>query len=138
MDLVSFIKQYGAAPKKDLQELWRRIVFNMAVSNTDDHLRNHGFLLLKEGWRLSPVFDVNPDADGDVLSLNDAEAYNLIDYELAASVASMYEIPVQQVWTIINDIKEIVAEHWKKLANQYGISRSEIEYMTPAFDMRFK
>lgn len=138
LDLVSFIKQYGAAPKKDLQELWRRIVFNMAVSNTDDHLRNHGFLLLKEGWRLSPVFDVNPDADGDVLSLNVDETNNLIDFKLAASVASMYEIPVQQVWTIINDIKEIVAEHWKKLANQYGISRSEIEHMTPAFDMRFK
>ena len=138
LDLVSFIRQYGAAPKKDLQELWRRIVFNMAVSNTDDHLRNHGFLLLKEGWRLSPVFDVNPDADGDVLSLNVDETNNLIDFELAASVASMYEIPVQQVWTIINDIKEIVVEHWKKLANQYGISRSEIEYMTPAFDMRFK
>ena len=138
LDLVSFIKQYGAAPKKDLQELWRRIVFNMAVSNTDDHLRNHGFLLLKEGWRLSPVFDVNPDADGDVLSLNVDETNNLIDFELAASVASMYEIPVQQVRTTINDIKAIVVEHWKKLANQYGISRSEIEYMTPAFDMRFK
>lgn len=47
LDLVSFIRQYGAAPKKDLQELWRRIVFNMAVSNTDDHLRNHGFHFIK-------------------------------------------------------------------------------------------
>ena len=73
----------------------------MAVSNTDDHLRNHGFLLLKEGWRLSPVFDVNPDADGDVLSLNVDETNNLIDFELAASVASMYEIPVQQVRTCL-------------------------------------
>ena len=53
-------------------------------------------------------------------------------------MASMYEIPVQQVRTTINDIKAIVVEHWKKLANQYGISRSEIEYMTSAFDIRFK
>lgn len=54
LDIASFIRKYGAAPKKDLQELWRRIVFNMAVSNTDDHLRNHGFLLSDEGWLLSP------------------------------------------------------------------------------------
>ena len=110
----------------------------MAVSNTDDHLRNHGFLLSKEGWRLSPVFDVNPDADGDVLSLNVDETNNLIDFELAASAASMYEVPDKQVWTIINDIKAIVEENWKKLASQYGISRSETEHMAPAFDMRFK
>ncbi len=50
----------GAEPEKDLKELWKRIVFNMAVSNTDDHLRNHGFILSKKGWRLSPLYDVNP------------------------------------------------------------------------------
>lgn len=138
LDLVSFIRQYGAAPKKDLQELWRRIVFNMAVSNTDDHLRNHGFLLSKEGWCLSPVFDVNPDAEGDVLSLNVDETNNLIDFELAASAASMYEVPDKQVWNIINDIKATVEENWKKLASQFGITRSETEHMAPAFDMRFK
>ena len=51
LELVSLIRKYGATPKKDLLELWKRIVFNMAVSNTDDHLRNHGFVLAKEGWR---------------------------------------------------------------------------------------
>jgi len=61
LDLVSLIRQYGAAPKKDLEELWKRIVLNMAVSNTDDHLRNHGFILTNEGWILSPLYDVNPD-----------------------------------------------------------------------------
>ena len=104
-----------------LQELWRRIVgliWQCPIQMIRS--RNHGFLLLKEGWRLSPVFDVNPDADGDVLSLNVDETNNLIDFELAASVASMYEIPVQQVRTTINDIKAIVVEHWKKLANQMG------------------
>jgi serine/threonine-protein kinase HipA len=61
LDIASFIKTYGASPKNDLRELWKRIVFNMAVSNTDDHLRNHGFILNETGWVLSPMFDVNPN-----------------------------------------------------------------------------
>lgn len=65
LDIASFIKSNGAAPNKDLKELWKRIVFNMAVSNTDDHLRNHGFLLTSDGWRLSPLYDVNPSLYGD-------------------------------------------------------------------------
>ena len=70
LDIASLIRQNSETPKKDLFELWRRIVFNMAVSNTDDHLRNHGFLMGKEGWRLSPLYDVNPNIYGDTLSLN--------------------------------------------------------------------
>ena len=68
LEMASLIRKYGASPKQDLVELWKRIVFNMAVSNTDDHLRNHGFLLIDEGWHLSPLNDVNPNPDGDVLS----------------------------------------------------------------------
>ena len=70
LDIASIIRQNSINPKKDLRELWRRIVFNMAVSNTDDHLRNHGFLLKKDGWILSPLFDVNPNIYGDALALN--------------------------------------------------------------------
>ena len=55
LDIASLIRKHGAMPKKDLFELWKRIVFNMAVSNTDDHLRNHGFILTGEGWHLSPL-----------------------------------------------------------------------------------
>ena len=60
----------GAQPKQDLLELWKRIVFNMAVTNTDDHLRNHAFILTERGWILSPLYDVNPVPYGDELSLN--------------------------------------------------------------------
>jgi Uncharacterized protein related to capsule biosynthesis enzymes len=70
--------------------LWRRIVFNISVSNTDDHLRNHGFLLSEEGWRLSPAFDVNPSIDKQGLALNIDMDNNALDYELARS----YEISV--------------------------------------------
>ncbi len=138
LELAAFLRGYGATPKKDLQELWKRIVFNMAVSNTDDHLRNHGFLLAKEGWKLSPLFDVNPDSYGELLSLNVDETNNLIDFELALSVARRYEMQEKQAAETLNEIKNIIEKNWKKFAQQYGIGRSEIERMSPAFDMTFK
>lgn len=138
LELASLIRKYGDTPKKDLQELWRRIVFNMAVSNTDDHLRNHGFILSKEGWRLSPAYDVNPNADGDVLSLNVDTNNNLIDFDLALSVAKLYEMPQKQALEDLNEIRNTVEASWRKLAQNYGINRSEIESMSPAFDMAFK
>ncbi len=138
LEIASFIRQYGATPKKDLQELWRRIVFNMAVSNTDDHLRNHGFLLSGEGWTLSPMYDVNPNADGDVLSLNVDEDNNLIDFDLAVSASKMYELPKKQAEESVDEIKDIVENNWKRLAKKYGLHRNEMERMAPAFDMTFK
>ncbi|MCI8556651.1 MAG: type II toxin-antitoxin system HipA family toxin [Lachnospiraceae bacterium] len=138
LDLASFIRKYGAAPKNDLQELWQRIVFNMAVSNTDDHLRNHGFILSDEGWKLSPAYDMNPNADGDMLSLNVDTDNNLIDFDLALSVAKLYEMPEKQALEELKEIKNVVETNWRKLAQQYGLSRSEMERMAPAFDMTFK
>lgn len=138
LDMASLIRKYGASPKKDLQELWRRIVFNMAVSNTDDHLRNHGFILTNEGWKLSPVYDINPNADGDVLSLNVDENSNLIDFELAINVARLYEVQEKCALEEVKEIKNIVESNWRKLAQQYGLSRREAEGMAPAFDMAFK
>ncbi|MBQ8558432.1 MAG: type II toxin-antitoxin system HipA family toxin [Tyzzerella sp.] len=138
LDIVSLIRKYGATPKKDLQELWKRIVFNMAVSNTDDHLRNHGFILTNEGWRLSPLYDVNPNADGDVLSLNVDEYSNLIDFELALSVASVFGVTEKQAAAQLEEIKQTVENNWRLLAKKYGLSRGEIEGMAPAFDMEFK
>lgn len=138
LELVSLIREYGATPKKDLQELWRRIVFSMAVSNTDDHLRNHGFLLSKEGWKLSPLFDVNPEPAGDVLSLNVDENNNMIDFELALSVAGRYGMAEKQAVDHLNEIKNIVENNWRRLARHYGLGRNAIDRMAPAFDMAFK
>lgn len=137
-DLASLIRKYGAEPKKDLRELWKRIVFSMAVSNTDDHLRNHGFLLSDEGWKLSPMYDVNPNAYGDVLSLNVDADSNLIDFELALSVSRLYEMPERQAKEELDEMKNTVENNWRKLARQYGLSRNEAESMSPAFDMTYK
>lgn len=138
LDVVSFIRQYGAVPKKNLHELWNRIVFSIAVSNTDDHLRNHGFVLTNEGWCLSPLYDVNPNADGDVLALNIDEYSNLIDFELALSVASKFGITERQAKIQLDNIKAVVESNWRTLAKKYGLGRGETERMTPAFDMRYK
>lgn len=133
LDMASLIRKYGATPKKDLQELWRRIVFSMAVSNTDDHFRNHGFLLSQEGWILSPMYDVNPNADGDMLSLNVDEESNQIDFELALSVARLYEMPERQAKEEVARIQDTVECNWRRLAREYGLSRGEIERMASAF-----
>lgn len=138
LDIASFIRKYGATPKTDLLELWKRIVFNMAVSNTDDHLRNHGFILSAHGWILSPLYDVNPSAYGDSLSLNVDSESNLIDFNLALSVAKMYQLTIKQANDELKHIKEIVESNWKRLANEYGLGRGAIENMSPAFAMTFK
>lgn len=138
LDIVSFIRKYGATPQTDLQELWKRIAFSMAVSNTDDHLRNHGFILTNEGWCLSPLYDVNPNADGDVLALNVDESSNLIDFELVLAVAPMFGIAENDAKEQLDNIKNIVEGNWRTLAKQYGIGRGEMEGMSPAFDMRYK
>lgn len=138
MEIASIIKMNSATPGKDLLELWRRIVLNMAVSNTDDHLRNHGFILVKNGWSLSPLYDVNPNIYGDTLSLNVDSDNNLIDFNLALSVAQMYGLTEAQALEELQEIKNVVENNWRRLALQYGLSRSEIEGMAPAFDMSFK
>ena len=107
MEIASIIKTNSASPGKDLLELWRRIVFNMAVSNTDDHLRNHGFILVRDGWSLSPLYDVNPSIYGDTLSLNVDLDSNLIDFDLALSVAKIYGLTSEE----LNYIKEFAIKY---------------------------
>lgn len=135
LDLAAFIKANGANPKADLEELWRRIVFSMAVNNTDDHLRNHAFILKKSGWILSPMFDVNPVPYGDELSLNVDESNNGISLELALSVAPRFGISPSDAKTTVSDIVGTVTTGWERLARQYGLSRSQIENMRPAFGL---
>lgn len=133
LEIVSFLRANGASPKRDLPELWKRIVFSMAVSNTDDHFRNHGFILKEEGWILSPLYDVNPDIYGENLSLNVDDSDSSIDFDLAVSAAPYYEVTRQQAGKVVDEIKSIVKENWRNLAKKYGISRGEIERMEPAF-----
>lgn len=133
LDMAAFIKSYGAQPKQDLLELWKRIVFNMAVSNTDDHLRNHAFILTEQGWILSPLYDVNPVPYGDELSLNVDEEDNSISIELAISTAVRFGISETDAKDYAKDILTIVRENWEKTASGYGINHRQIEEMRPAF-----
>ncbi len=133
LDLVSIITSSGANPTEDLIELWKRIVFSMAISNTDDHLRNHAFVLKKSGWALSPLYDVNPVPYGDELSLNVNEADNRISIPLAIETAYRFNIAEKNAKEMADAITTIVGNNWEKLATEYGIPRGKIEDMRPAF-----
>ncbi len=138
LDIASFIKSHGSSPKRDLNELWKRIVFNIAVSNTDDHLRNHGFILNKLGWRLSPLYDVNPNIYGENLSLGISENDGTISFELALSVAEYFDISISEANSYINKVKLTVEAEWREIANKYKLGRSAISFMEPAFNMNYK
>jgi len=133
LEIVSFIKANGARPSEDIKELWKRIVFGIIISNTDDHLRNHGFILDGSGWRLSPMYDVNPDPYGEYLSLNIDEESSDLDIELAIENSPLYGIKKEEAQNIAEDFLQIVDKNAEKLAKKYHISNSEIERMSPAF-----
>ena len=133
LDIAAFIKSYGAQPKKDLVELWKRIVFNMAVTNTDDLLRTHAFILTDKGWILSPLYDVNPVPYGDELSLNVDEEDNSISTELAVQTAVRFGISKSDAEAQAEEILKIVRDNWEKTAAGYGLTRRQIEEMRPAF-----
>ena len=138
LDIAAFIKSYGVQPKQDLIELWKRIVFNMAVSNTDDHLRNHAFIFTKNGWRLSPLYDVNPIPYGDELSLNVDEEDNSINIDLVIQTAVRFGISETDATTYAKDILTVVKENWEKRATALGLSRRLIEEMRPAFSACYR
>ena len=132
LDLVEFIQFSGANVNDDLNQLWRRIIFNIMISNTDDHLRNHGFILTDEGWRLSPAFDINPSIDKEGLALNidmDSNARNL---ELAKSVGPFFRLGKKAMDSILDEVRSSVSA-WQKLATQIGIPRTEQSLMAAAF-----
>ena len=132
LEIVEFLIKNGADVEADLHELWRRIVFFICVSNTDDHLRNHGFLLTDRGWKLSPAYDINPEPAGVGLHLNISEDDNSLDLELARSVAEYFRVDKARAVTIVNDVSQAVAE-WPEIASQFGISRGEQQAMQAAF-----
>ena len=117
---------------RNLEQLWRRIVFNIAVSNCDDHLRNHGFLLTPQGWRLSPAYDMNPDEYGTGLKLNISENDNSLDFDLSMSITPYFGLESARAESILAEVKRVVSG-WRKLATKYGISKSEQDAMERAF-----
>ena len=132
LDIAEVIQQYGANVKEDLAQLWKRIVFNILISNTDDHLRNHGFILSDKGWLLSPAYDINPSIDKNGLSLNIDMDNNDLDIELAKSVGEYFRLNNTAMNNSIEEVK-LGVKQWKILANEIGISKFELEIMSGAF-----
>jgi len=136
LEIADALRQYGAATKADLIQLWRRIVFSVLVSNTDDHLRNHGFLYgSHEGWRLSPAYDINPvpvDIRPRVLStsidLDDPTA----SIDLAMETAEYYGLKPTDAERIVGEVAQAVFG-WREEAARMGIAAREIERVASAF-----
>lgn len=137
LEFVDALRRYGANVNRDIHELWRRIIFNILISNTDDHLRNHGFLYIgSNGWQLAPAYDLNPvpvDLKPRILTtaidLDDGSA----SLELAMSVAGYFELDEDQARSITTEVGQAVAT-WRKVATQLGLSQHEIERMASAFE----
>jgi serine/threonine-protein kinase HipA len=130
--LAELLQKFGSQTNEDLQELWSRIAFHIMISNTDDHLRNHGFLIDERGWRLSPAYDLNPNPESEGLKLNISEDDNSQSQELALSVAKHFRLKQTQSKKRYQEIKSAVSA-WRDVAAEYGLSRSSIENMAPAF-----
>jgi serine/threonine-protein kinase HipA len=135
LDMVEFIQFSGINTEEDLHQLWRRIIFNILVSNTDDHLRNHGFILTNKGWRLSPAFDINPSIDKFGLALNIDNNSNEADINLAKSVGIYFRLGSKEMDQILSDV-QLAVLGWQKIAVEIGIPRNEQILMSSAFKMR--
>ena len=134
LELAQFLTEHGANTKEDLAQLWRRIVFNIAVSNTDDHLRNHGFIYSNGGWLLSPAYDINPVTPANGLHLNITDDDNSLNYELAMDVMDFFQLSTSQAQRIKDEVLLSVAR-WETVANSINISRSEQLNMASAFNV---
>ncbi|GGG48899.1 type II toxin-antitoxin system HipA family toxin [Bizionia arctica] len=134
LELAEFIQNHGATINENLEQLWRRIVFNIAISNTDDHLRNHGFILTNQGWVLSPAYDLNPSIDKDGLALNIDIDNNALDYNVAISVGEFFRLENKQMNNIIAEVKTVVAT-WQDVAKEIGIPNKEQQLMSKAFNI---
>jgi serine/threonine-protein kinase HipA len=134
LDIAQFLMTNGAQHyvASDLEQLFRRVVFNVAVGNRDDHLRNHGFILTHAGWRLSPAFDVNPNMDkaDHVLNLDDVD--NRPSIGTVLETAEFYELDKLEAKQIAEEVISVIA-NWKEVAKKNGIANAEIELMEAAF-----
>jgi serine/threonine-protein kinase HipA len=133
LEIVDFLTKNGANIESDLTELWQRIVFNLFVSNTDDHLRNHGFILTEKGWILSPAFDINPNEDGAGLSLNISIDDNSLDLDLTLEVAGYFRLANEDALKKIENIRSSV-KNWRNVAIKYHLPKSEQELMAKVFE----
>ena len=136
LEVVEFLRREGAAVNEDLRQLWRRIVFNMLVSNTDDHLRNHGFMRAPQGWRLSPAYDLNPvpvDVKPRIHALAIDEIDGTASLDTAMQVVPMFGIAEADARAITAEVGRAV-RRWRDTAARFGMTTDQIDRMSSAFD----
>lgn len=135
LEIARVLIDHGVQINADLRELWSRIVFNLLVSNTDDHLRNHGFILVPgKGWRLSEAYDINPMPASHGLRLNISEADNALDLDLARSVAPYFRVKPKAASEIIERSQAVVRQ-WPKIAAGLEIPARQQQWMASAFQL---
>ncbi len=136
-DIADALRRHGAAAPQDLHQLWRRVVFTVLISNTDDHLRNHGFLYEDyRGWRLSPAYDLNPvpaDIRPRVLSTSIADDDPTASLDLALETAEHYRLGLNDARMIAKEVANAVAQ-WRAVARGLGAARQDIDRMASAFE----
>jgi len=135
LDIADAIGRESADAEGDLRELWRRIAFSLLISNTDDHLRNHGFLRSSTaGWRLSPIFDINPNPEPAGHRLATTIALGSTDtIETLLDVADFFRLDDHQARSTLSDVTEATSQ-WRRIAAANGLDASAIDDMEPAFE----
>jgi serine/threonine-protein kinase HipA len=136
LEIVDAIRQTGSKPEADIEELWKRVVFNILVSNTDDHLRNHAFLHDGKGWRLAPVYDLNPcpvDVKPRVHALAIDEADATASLETALEAAELFGIKEERARVLAGEIGAVTSG-WRAAAKSFGLSAAQVERMESAFE----
>ncbi len=136
LEMAYALAQNGASPEEDMKELWRRIVFTIMVSNTDDHLRNHGFIYERyKGWRLSPAYDINPtplEIAPHILTTSIDFNDNTASLETAMRVAKEFRLKKDDALLIIKEVASSVKQ-WRLVASKFGLSKQECDRMSSAF-----
>jgi serine/threonine-protein kinase HipA len=133
IDIANALQQYGAQSVKDMEELWRRMVFGIMISNTDDHLRNHGFLYSHGyGWNLSPAYDLNPSAYGKTFATTIDSTGSQSTVELAMRNIDAFNLSETKAGEILKEVKAAIA-NWQTVAKKLGINARAVEKMEGAF-----
>jgi serine/threonine-protein kinase HipA len=134
-EIAELLQREGSQPKRDAEQLFRRMVLNISVANVDDHLRNHGFLRERRGWRMSPAYDVNPvpaDLKPRVLSTNVTPDDATGSLDAARETAPYFGLLPRVAETIIKEVLAAVAG-WQQVARHFGAPKSEVARMRSAF-----
>lgn len=134
LDIVDFIIQNCTDVEKNLQELYRRVAFNICIGNSDDHFRNHGFLLTANGWILSPAYDMNPTLN-EYQSLLISSTSNKADLGILLDACEEYMLNRNTAEKIVSEVVEAV-KGWRELAVRSGLSKREMDIFSGVLDGR--